>query len=40
MEAPIDLAITDARIVNATGTIDGGVAVDDGRIVHVGSDGG
>jgi dihydropyrimidinase/dihydroorotase len=38
METPVDLAITNARIVNASGTIDGGVAADDGRIVHVGSE--
>ncbi len=35
---PVDLTISNADVVTPSGRIDGGVAVDDGKIVHVGSD--
>jgi dihydropyrimidinase len=34
----VDLTISNARVVTPTGCLDGGVAVDDGRIVEVGLD--
>ncbi|MFP4590404.1 MAG: dihydroorotase [Halobacteriales archaeon] len=35
---PVDLRVTNARVVTPVGTIDGGVAAADGEIVAVGSD--
>ncbi|MFW6448946.1 MAG: dihydroorotase, partial [Halobacteriota archaeon] len=35
---PADLRVTNARVVTPAGTIDGGVAADDGEVVAVGSD--
>ena len=38
MTEPVDLRVTDARVVTPAETFDGGVAVDDGVIVEVGPD--
>lgn len=35
---PVDLTIRNARVVNATDSFEGGIAVDDGTIVQTGSD--
>ncbi|NHN42836.1 amidohydrolase family protein [Halorubellus sp. JP-L1] len=37
-ESSVDLVVSDARVVAERGTIRGGVACDDGRIVAIGSD--
>lgn len=35
--AAVDLRVTNGRVVTPNGTLDGGVAADDGRIVSIGS---